>query len=279
MKKITLLLTLCLIVLLPVTYGQCNGNLSSKGYAHIKAAQTLTDMATTTSDWKDVAIEYEQVIVSDPDYAPVYMILGDLYTKIGNEEGVEAFNMAEYYYNGCKMACADSADAIEVKLTILNALKRKYCNGPNRFVGTWGTWDNGKFNPEIEISYVGDCYSFKIIDDWFLKRNIKVEEKTATEIIFSFTSVEDSREELRRKGWTHYYGECNNHADFGYHKSGKYEYNIKNTLSQYSYAIEGDNVVRKRLMYHCDYYIDNQKTYAETEYYRDYNRTLTKWER
>ena len=90
MKQV--LLIVVIIAASVAAYGQCNGNLSSKGYAHIKAAQTLADMATTISDWKDVAIEYEQVIVSDPDYAPVYMTLGDLYTKIGNEEFDAFFN-------------------------------------------------------------------------------------------------------------------------------------------------------------------------------------------
>ena len=263
MKKITLLLTLCLIVLLPITYGQCNGNLSSKGYAHIKAAQTLTDMATTISDWKDVAIEYEQVIVSDPDYAPVYMILGDLYTKIGNEEGVEAFNMAEYYYNGCKTACADSADAIEVKLTILNALKRKYSNGPNRFVGTWGT----RFSKYVDISYDGNSYKFKNINYGNSKNDygFKVISEMSNEIKFEFHTIFDRRDELRNKGWTHYYDDCNYLADPGYPTSGIYKYDYEDVRYTFSISVIDDDVFVNFLEIQANYYLKGQKTYADTE--------------
>lgn len=266
MKQV--LLVIFIIAASIVAYGQCNGNLSSKGYAHIKAAQALTDMATTTSDWKDVAIEYEQVIVSDSEYAPVYMILGDLYTKIGNEEGVEAFNMAEYYYNGCKTACADSAYAIEVKLTILNALKRKYSNGPNRFVGTWGTYsDNFRFNKYVDISYDGNSYKFKNIDYGNSKNDygFKIISEMSNEIKFEFHTIFDKRDELRNKGWTHYYDDCNYLADSGYPTSGIYKYDYEDVRYTFSISVIDDDVFVNYLELHTDYYLKGQKTYADTE--------------
>lgn len=264
MKKTTLLLTLCLIVLLPVTYGQCNSNLSQKGYAHIKAAQTLTEMASSINDWKDVAFEYEQVLATDPDYAPVYMTLGDLYTKIGNEEGSNAFRKAKYYYNGCKTACADSSDAVEIKLTILNALERKYDNGPNRFAGSWGTYSGSKY---VDISYDGNSYKFKNINCGNSKNDygFKIISEMSNEIKFEYHTIFDKRDELRNKGWTHYYDDCNYLADSGYPTSGIYKYDYEDVRYTFSISVIDDDVFVNYLEIHADYYLKGQKTYAYTE--------------
>lgn len=241
--------------------------LSKNGSAHWRAAQVLSDMASSTDDYEQVIIEFEKVIESDPGYAPVYMKLGHLYAQLGNTKGEDAFDKARSYFRMCKNICEDSADVADAEIVIVDALSRKYANGPNRFVGTWGTWWDGEFSPDVEITYDGNGYVLHIVNEYYTRRNnFMVETCSPTEIVFTFQRVDDKRDELRMKGWTKYYDDCNSQADPGYSQSGRYYYNITKHKHRLSYAIEGNKVVRKYLMIHTDYFLDGQKTYAETEY-------------
>lgn len=211
-------------------------------------------------------MELKQVVESDSNYAPVYMKLGKLYTQIGNDKGEAAFDKAEYYYDRCQEVCPDSAYAVVVEKAILNALRRKFANGPNRFVGTWGTWYEGKFSPDVDISYNNGGYSFQIMSTYYTNEPIfMVESTSANEIVFNFNSVYNRREELRKKGLSYYYDDCDYNADQGYPQSGRYYYNLEKCYHKLSYAIEGGRVILKYLMIHTDYYLNGQKTYADTE--------------
>lgn len=263
-KKVIIIIGLALLFQAE-TMCQCTTTLSKSGNAHWRAAEALMGMASTADDYEQVAIELKQVAESDPNYAPVYMKLGKLYTQIGNDKGESAFDLAEYYYDRCQEVCSDSADAVVVEMAILNALRRKFANGPNRFVGTWGRWYEGEFTPNVEISYNGSGYSFRVVGFYANQSNFSVESQSANEIIFTYTSVFDKRDELRKKGWTKYYDDCNGYADPGYPQSGKYYYNEEKVKYRLSYAIEGEMVVLKYLMIHTDYYLNGQKTYADTE--------------
>lgn len=259
------LLGLTMLLCCANAWSQCNSTLSKSGVAHWRAAEVLMNMAVSADDYELVATELKKVTESDPNYAPVYMKLGKLYTQIGNDKGESAFDLAEYYYDRCQEVCSDSADAVVVEMAILNALRRKFANGPNRFVGTWGRWYEGKFTPNVEISYNGSGYSFRVVGFYANQSNFSVESQSANEIIFTYTSVFDKRDELRKKGWTKYYDDCNGYADPGYPQSGKYYYNEERCKYRLSFAIEGEKVVKKCMMIHTDYYLNGQKTYADTE--------------
>lgn len=264
-NKHILILTTAFMLSPLICMGQCNGKLSKTGAAHWRAAQVLAGMANSTEDQEQVAIEYEKVIESDPTYAPAYMMLGKIYTQIGNQKGETAFDKAEYYFNRCRSICEDSADGVTVELAVLNALRRKYDNGPNKFVGTWGVWQSytGEFSPSVEIRATKNGYSFKLLG--YDGDNVVDQKSSSHEIIYTLEDVHDRRDELRKKGLTHYYDDCDHNADPGYPTYG--EYNYDRTVSRFtnSITIEGDKVVQKYLKYHCDYYLKGKKTYAETE--------------
>ncbi|MCR5038298.1 MAG: hypothetical protein K6A94_03035 [Bacteroidales bacterium] len=247
---------------------QCTTALSKTGNAHWRAAETLMGMASTADDYEQVAIELKQVAESDPNYAPVYMKLGKLYTQIGNDKGESAFDLAEYYYGRCQEVCPDSADAVVVEMAILNALRRKFANGPNRFAGTWGRWYEGKFTPYVVITYDGNSYSFAPRDGFCSGCKVIDRKTTATSLVLITEYVHDHRDELRKKGLTHYYGDRGDSdgvADPGYPSTGRYNYD--KTISRYtnSYTIEGDAVYYRYAEYHADYYFNGQKTHAETD--------------
>lgn len=254
---------------------QCNTTLSKSGNAHLKAAQTLARMASSTEDQEQVIVEYEKVLQSDPSYAPACMALGRLYTEMGNQQGKDAFDMAEYYFNKCKQACMDSADAVDVELAVLDALRRKYANGPNRFAGIWGYWGDytGEFYPCVEIKVSGKNLSFRIIGD----EKIVEKKESPTEIVFTYEVVFDKQPELRKKGLSHYYNDRDNNADPGYPTTGRYNYDKEIVRYTESFSIEGNSVIRKCLKMHTDYYFNGQKTYADTDRDWKFMRELVKY--
>lgn len=261
MKKIVFLLLLGII---PISASsQCKGVLSKNGTAHWKAAKALEAMSTTVEDQEQIADEYKKVIETDPNYAPVYMTLGKLYTKLGNRKGDDAFDKAEFYYNKCKTVCADSADAVYVELAILEALRKKYANGPIRYVGKWGIWSSyiKEYSPMVEISYSNNKFIFNPIGDG----KIVEKKESETRIEYVVERIYDKRDELRKKGWTHFYDDCDNNADPGYPTTGTYKYDRDISRVTFTFFIENNNVFRKVLRFHSDYYFKGQKTYAETE--------------
>jgi tetratricopeptide (TPR) repeat protein len=269
-KRSQALFTTTIVILLVVmpmaALGQCEANLSKKGLAHWKVAETLTNMASSIDDYEQIVCEYEQIIHTDPNYAPVYMKLGKLYTQIGNKKGLDAFNKAESNYLEFKALCPDSTDVVDIELAILDALRRKYENGPNRFDGVWGeksTINLDRFYPVVEILYDKNEYSFRIMDESI--QNIIEEKNVAKGIEFVYEVVFDKQPELRRQGYTHYYEDRNNNADPGYPTTGRYNYDKEIVRYTESITIEGNEVVQRYLKIHTDYYLNGQKTYADTE--------------
>lgn len=255
-----------ILVFLPMSViGQCDVKLSKVGLAHLKAAEALLGIATSVDDFEQVAYEYDLVTHSDPEYAPVYLELGKLYTKIGNEKGAKAFDKAEDYYIRCKTLCPDSTDVIDIKLAVLDALRRKYENGPNKFNGIWGIWSTytGKFTSIVEISANNNGHSFSITDDY--RQNIVEKKDNPNGIEYTYKIIFDKQPELRKKGWTHYYDDRDNYADPGYPTTGTYNYDKEIVHYTESITIEKNDVVLKYLKIHTDYYLNGQKTYADTE--------------
>lgn len=267
MKKAFLFLSLTLLISYTEAMCQCTTVLSKSGNAHWRAAEVLMGMASSADDYEQVAIELKQVVESDPNYAPVYMKLGKLYTQIGNDKGEAAFEWAEYYYDRCQEVCPDSTDAVVVEMAILNALRSRLTNGPNKFVGTWGIWSDytGMFYPYVEISILSQKLSFKIVGDGEMREKIIEKNESATEIEYTHEVVFDKQPELRKKGFTHYYDERNNNADPGYPTTGNYKYDKEIVRYTESISIVGDKVIHKSLGMHTDYYFNGEKTYADND--------------
>lgn len=265
-KSISILIGIIVLISPKLLVGQCGTPLSKTGTAHWKAAKTLLNIASSTEDYEQVAFEYELVTQSDPQYAPVYMELGRLYTQIGSKKGSDAFDRAEEYFIECKTICPDSTDIVDTEIAVLNALRRKYENGPNRFIGVWGeksTINPNKFFPVVEILYDKNEYSFKILDESC--QNVIEEKIVANGIEFVYEVVFDKQPELRKRGYTHYYGDRNNNADPGYPTTGRYNYDKEIVRYTESITIEGNEVVQRYLKIHTDYYLNGQKTYADIE--------------
>lgn len=240
---------------------QCNNVLSKNGTIHWKAAQTLSVMAVTIEDYEQLAAEYVKVVETDTDYAPAYMVLGKLYTKIGKEKGEETFDKAEYYFNKCKTACADSAEAVDVELVVLDALRRKHANSPSRFNGLWGRWTKeNEFEPHVEIFYTDAGYNFNLKQDI----NFQVLKKTENSILLYYIfEIKDYRDELRKKRLDSYYEILNNSciAKPGYQTSGKIDFDRTEYGMMLSYSVINNHVIRNYEGFQMTYWLKGQKTW------------------
>ena len=233
-----------LFALPAIVLGQCNASLSQQGAAHVRAAETLAGMATSVKDWQGVAGEYERVLLTDSSYAPVLMTLGDLYARIGNSEGGKAFERAAHFYELCRNACADSAASVTVKLTVLDALWRKYSESPQRFVGVWGVIyeNNGEFGPLIDVAYSNGKYLFRLLGNNSMWQIYKT---TDNSIYLSrdWTNT-DYTDELKKKRLHHYYIDDLHKwliPDPGYSKYGKVNYDAVEKKGIISFRISEKN--------------------------------------
>ena len=253
MKRIVLCLSFVTTLWTSQSFGQCDSQLSKEGYAHWRAAEVLMGLASTAADYEQVAIEYKQVVDSDPYYAPVYMQLGKLYAQLCEEKGIEAYEKAKYYFERCRTVCEDSTDAVNVELAILNALQRRRVD---KFVGVWGKYWDVNYSPYVEISHDGREYIFRPL---CVPKGGQIErvEKTETGFIYTFRCPPEYKETI-------YQSECNYQADNGYPTSGIYRYDKIIASERMFIAIEGDRVVEKGLSRHNDMYLGNRKVYAET---------------
>lgn len=126
--------------------------LSGEGRGHFKAAMVLFEMASSTSDYEQVAAEFEKVVASDPDYADTYINLCKIYGRIGVQKGDTYFTKAEEYLETYHRLQPDDSEAYQDELIILEALKDKYKKDLfDDFVGIWEL-----FQGDLEIKRVNE---------------------------------------------------------------------------------------------------------------------------
>ena len=90
-----------LIILISIFWG-LNGfsqSLSSQGKAHLRAAETLAQSASTGEDYIQVAEEYEKILNTDPSYNNAYLEAAHAYAlatpslgKSSYDKGVSILN-------------------------------------------------------------------------------------------------------------------------------------------------------------------------------------------
>ncbi len=257
---------------------QCDSTLSKSGAIHWKVAQALIDMAVTVEDYEQVATEYEKVIETDSNYVAAYMKLGHIYTKIGNEKGLDALDKARYYFIMSKWVCEDSADEADIGIAIVDALNRKYTNGSEKFVGIWGHFsDEGIFTPDVKITKKENGYWFDVLfedSETFSTNGVKFSNTVVVEVNNLGNACEyvtefviDFREELRKKGYKYDIIKVKDlddyiQTDLAYRSGDKIKYDKWVYRYRYSISITNGQVLKRIIENHVVFYYDGQKTYS-----------------
>lgn len=229
--------------------------LSRSGAAHWRAAETLMEMASTKQDTLQVVDVYENVVKSDPQYPEVYMKLGLLYSRLTIDDGEPTYNRAKECLNKYIELNPDGAEAAEAELIVLEAMMRKYENGPVRMVGTWMQVGVRM----LKITYNGKSYDVKWLFPGCSKTEITPTEN-GFDIVVTYHS--DYRSELLRKGYTQYSGQCEKDAAIGYPTQGNYLYNEEQSTSYWHLDLSGEVPILCRIKKEIEYYLDGVKTYA-----------------
>lgn len=245
--------------------------LSREGTAHLKAAETLKGMMQTADDKLQVAEEYEKVTQSDPTYAPAFLEAARLYSELTQETGTKTYDKAKKLFQEYARLRPSEAAEIDADLIVLDAMLKKYNNGPTRVDGIWRYWGeyNHKYTDYLEVS--GNGSSVKLIDptnlfarsnrSYLRDANVTVNGNQCEIIVQVFW---DDRPVLREKGWTNYINDCNGDADPGFPRSGKYEYNESLVTWYYTVDLSKTPLVMKFKKIHTDYYLNGSNTYSDT---------------
>ncbi len=256
-----------IVMLIAATFLSQAQQLSKSGAAHLRAAETLLEMASSINDKLLVAEEYEKVTQSDPSYADVYLKLGKLYAALTPELGKEYYDKAKQNYQTYLRLRPAEKDEIDAELVVLDALLRKYNSGPSRLVGCWGFSGYNGFQPYFNIKMQGNDYIVEVTPGGFLDTETINVESSREGMIFKFavTKFYDRRSELREKGWTKYRNDCDEYADSGWPKYGTYYYNEIESTWYYELDLSGDKPMLNISKLHCKYFLNGSKTYSETQ--------------
>lgn len=242
--------------------------LSRSGAAHLKAAQTLKSMASTTDDNLQVAEEYEKITESDPAYAEAYIEAARIYSSLTPQLGASAYEKAENLFRRYADLCPAEASDVDAELIVLDAMLRKYNNGPNRLDGIWCEWSSG-YNKYVDLLEIRNGGSdVRLLDpSWLVAGSIRdvdvsVNGGQCSIVIKSFW---DDRPALREKGWSYYVDDCNGDADPGCPRSGEYRYNESLNTWHYLVDLSKTPLVLKCVKLHEEYFLNGSKTYSATD--------------
>ena len=261
-----------LIILISIFWG-LNGfsqSLSSQGKAHLRAAETLAQSASTGEDYIQVAEEYEKILNTDPSYNNAYLEAAHAYALATPSLGKSSYDKGVSILNRLKSKTSSYESEIYSEMIVLDAMLKKYNNGPSRIYGTWGEYGyNGQFFPFVKISGSGGTPNVEFLGYWMAGEagNIKdVRINISGNICYlEFDKYWDNRPSLREKGWTHYYDDCDSNADPGYPTTGTYKYDESYSTWYYKIDLAEYPLEAKCLKIHHDYYHIGCHTYSETK--------------
>lgn len=244
-------------------------SLSSQGKAHLRAAETLAQSASTGEDYIQVAEEYEQILDTDPSFGKAYIEAAHAYALATPSLGKTAYDKGVSILNRLKSKDS-SYEKIYSEMTVLDAMLKKHNNGPSRIYGTWGVlYGSGSFYPFVEITGNGGTPNVEFLGYWMAGRlgtikdvRINVSGNTC---YFEVDQYWDDRPDLRKKGWTHYVDDCDGNADPGYPTTGQYEYDESYNTWYYKIDLSEYPLEAKCLKIHSDYYYRGSHTYSETD--------------
>ncbi len=247
-------------------------NLSRSGAAHLRAAETLKAMASTTDDKLQVAEEYEKITESDPKYAEAYLEAARIYSALTPELGTSAYQKAKNLFEDYANLRPNAASEIDADLIVLEAMLKKHANGPTRLDGIWSEWWPGysQYVDMLEVSNNGSKIRLINPKAMFTTQgygsirdvDVKVNGSECSIIVKVF---HDERSKLREKGWTKYYNDCDGDADPGFPRSGIYYYNESLTTWYYTINLSKTPLVMKCEKIHTDYYLNGSNTYSDTD--------------
>lgn len=261
-----------LIVLISI-FGALNGfsqSLSSQGKAHLRAAETLAQSASTGEDYIQVAEEYEKILTTDPSYYKAYLEAAHAYALATPSLGKTAYDEGVSILNRLKSKTSSYESEIYSEMTVLDAMMKKHNNGPSRIYGTWGEYGyNGQFFPFVKISGSGGTPNVEFLGYWMAGDAGKIKDvriNVSGNICYiEFDKYWNDRPALRKKGWTHYVDDCDSNADPGYPTTGQYRYDESYNTWYYKIDLSEYPLVAKLLKIHCDYYYSGSHTYSETD--------------
>ena len=241
-------------------------NLSRSGAAHLRAAETLKTMASTKDDKLQVAEEYEKITESDPKYAEAYLEAARIYSALTPELGTSAYQKAKNLFEDYASLRPNAASEIDADLIVLEVMLKKHANGPTKLDGTWGEWSNGSFYPWVKIRHNGNGYDVEFVGKvgTSITKDFQVNVNGSSCSIIVKTFY-DNRPDLRKKGWSYYYDDCDGNADPGFPHSGEYRYNESLTTWYFNIDLSNTPLEMKCEKIHTDYYLNGSNTYSDTD--------------
>ena len=157
--------------------------------------------------------------------------------------------------------CLPNAEALQVAVRTEDDDEK---NESAKFVGKWGF--SGVEEWFVEITYKNGDYSF-FLNPYYPYLDGEVVEKhvTATEFIYTKKSETDYRPQMRSKGWSYMYDDCDKNADIGYPKTGQYKYYKDVMYSTISISLTGNVPTYGVKKFYTYYYYQGTLTYADTD--------------
>lgn len=252
-KDMRKILILCIAALMTVSTMAVE--LSKEGSVHYKRAMSLLQIATLTDDYKKVASELEQVVLTDPDYADTYLQMSRVYRKIGATEGEAYFQKAEKCNNTFFRLAPTETDAFLTEFEAIaideGTYKGKKAAATLPLIGKWkfptnpSTWyievtnNNGEYGVSVNTR---ERVSVTKVDDYTFDIQIFTHKK------------ENAR----------YEDDCSKDADPGYPKSGVYYYDEWRHTDYERVTLNGNAPHIKMYRQHTDYYLNGRISYKET---------------
>lgn len=268
MKYLRYLLILISVFGWIICYAQ---SLSSRGNAHLRAAEALAQSASSGEDYIQVAEEYEKIIETDPSYYTAYIEAAHAYALATPHLGKPAYNKGINILDRLKRQNPSLEDEIYSEKVVLEAMLKKHNNGPARLYGTWGEYgyNNGKFLPFIKVTENGNTPNVEFLGYYIAGSNGVIKD-VRIDVSGNICNLEidqywDDRPSLRKEGWTHYVDDCDGYADPGYPTTGTYKYNDSFNTYYYTIDLSSYPLVAKCVKIHSDYYYNGTHTYSETD--------------
>ena len=261
-----------LIILISI-FGALNSfsqSLSSQGKAHLRAAETLAQSASTGEDYIQVAEEYDKILNTDPSYNNAYLEAAHAYALATPSLGKAAYDKGVNLLNRLKRKDSSFESEIYSEMTVLDAMLKKHNNGPSRIYGTWGEYGhNGQFYPFVKITGSGGTPNVEFLGYWMAGevgyiKDVRIN-ISGNICYLEFDKYWDNRPSLRKKGWTHYVDDCDSNADPGYPTTGTYKYDESYSTWYYKIDLAEYPLEAKCLKIHENFYCKGSHTYSKTD--------------
>ncbi len=244
-------------------------SLSTQANAHLRAAEALAQTASSGEDYVQVAEEYEKIINLDPTFGKAYIEAAHAYALATPSLGQTAYNKGVSILNRLKSQNSSYETEIYSEMIVLDAMLKKYNNGPSKILGTWGQYSSGKFYPFVKISGSSSNPHVEFLGDWMAGDNGEIRDvriRMSGDVCYiEVDQYWDNRPSLREKGWSKYVDDCDSNADPGYSTSGQYEYNESYNTWYYKIDLSQYPLEAKCLKIHSNYYYNGRHTYSDTD--------------